>query len=141
MPSRQQIKLYLGSAACVTLLVLILSDAWLETYTLNDRMIYLLLAIMSPLLGIDLFNQTASIVGQGGGGQQQQASQQSSSSDGYRNRPPQNQSGSDPSNNSGQTSQYGPVDRTKEGSSHDSRSSDDQNQSSNNSDTSYQQEQ
>lgn len=55
MPQRQDIKLYIGLAGSITLFLLILSDAWMKAYTLDEKMIYLLLAIISTMIGVDIF--------------------------------------------------------------------------------------
>lgn len=60
MPSKRKTKLYIGIAASGTLFLLILSDAWLQHYELDDQMMYLLLAMISAMLGVDIVRQSGS---------------------------------------------------------------------------------
>lgn len=53
---KQTAKLLVGILASLTLFALILADALLPTYYLNDSLVFILVGIISTMFGVDLFN-------------------------------------------------------------------------------------
>lgn len=66
MVSRQEAKLFIGIAASLTLFLLILSEAWIRHYTTDNQFIWILIVMISTMIGVDLFQQGGGNGGSGG---------------------------------------------------------------------------